>query len=143
MHPNYPGLFDGPVHVVSTNAQTIFASERQIYGSSFSETMGIPSNHLDTEYWFPLYDSQTMRTWISIGAPDTNVGDASVEVYIAGTLMGTYTVAPGGQAHPIYMGTLDGPVRVVSTGGQQIFVSERQIYGSSFSEFALAFRRAS
>jgi len=65
----YPGTFNGAVDVRSTNSQNIFVSERQIYGSSFAETMAIAANQLTTEYWFPWYDGLTMRTWISIGAP--------------------------------------------------------------------------
>ena len=135
-HPIYPGVFDGAVSVVSTNAADILVSERQIYGNSFSESMGIPGNRLTTEYWFPWYDGLTMNTWITIGAPGSNVGNATVEVYIGsgGTPIGTYSVAPGSQVHPDYPGVFDGAVRVVSTDGKDIFASERQIYGGSFSE---------
>ena len=77
-----------------------------------------------------------MHTWITIGAPGSNVGNATVEVYIGsgGTPIGTYSVAPGSQVHPDYPGVFDGAVRVVSTDGKDIFASERQIYGGSFSE---------
>ena len=83
MHPDYPGVFDGAVRVASTDATNIFASERQIYGSSFSEFMGIPANRLTTDYWFPWYDGLTMSTWITIGAPSSNVGNANVQMYMS------------------------------------------------------------
>jgi hypothetical protein len=122
--------------VVSTNGQFLIASERQIYGSSFTETLGVPDNQLGTEYWFSWYDGQYMSTWVSIGAPTTNTLDAQVDIYIGGTKMNQtpYVIAPGGQVSPSFAGTFAGPVRVVSTNGQRIIVSERQIYGSSFSE---------
>jgi hypothetical protein len=134
--PSFPGTFAGPVEVVSTNGQDILVSERQIYGSSFTETLGIPDAQLTTDYWFPWYDGMTMSTWISIGAPDTNSGDAQVDIYIGGTKMNTspYVITPGGQISPSFPGTFAGPVEVVSTNGQDILVSERQIYGSSFTE---------
>jgi hypothetical protein len=124
------------VHVVSTNGQDIFASERQIFYGSFAESMGIPGNQLTTDYWFPWYDGVTMSTWITVGAPTTNTTDALVDIYIGTTKMNltSYEVPPGGQEHPIYPGTFDGPVHVVSTNGQDIFASERQIYNSSFAE---------
>jgi PKD repeat protein len=67
--PQYAGLSDGPVLVESTNGQEIIVSERQIYGSSFTETLGVPDNQLTTKYWFPWYDGTTMSTWISISVP--------------------------------------------------------------------------
>jgi uncharacterized protein YkwD len=134
--PRYPAAFAGPVQVVSTTGQDILVSERQIYGGSFTETLGIPDAQLTTDYWFPWYDGMTMSTWISIGAPDTNSADAQVDIYIGGVKVNTspYVVSAGGQVSPSFPGTFDGPVEVVSTNGQDILVSERQIYGSSFTE---------
>jgi glucose/arabinose dehydrogenase len=134
--PIFPGIFDGPVEVVSTNGQDLIVSERQMYGSSFTETMGMPADQLTTDYWFPWYDGMTMSTWISIGAPDTNSADAQVDIYIGGVKMNTspYVVSAGGQVSPSFPGAFDGPVEVVSTNGQDLIVSERQMYGSSFTE---------
>ena len=67
--PNFPGTFNGPVEVRSTNGQNILASERAIFGSSFTETLGVPNTALATRYWFSWYDGLTMSTWISVGAP--------------------------------------------------------------------------
>jgi hypothetical protein len=134
--PSFAGTFDGPVEVVSTNGQDILVSERQIYGSSFTETLGMPADQLTTDYWFPWYDGMTMSTWISIGAPDTNSAGAQVDIYIGGAKVNTspYVLAPGEQVSPSFAGKFAGPVEVVSTNGQDILVSERQIYGSSFTE---------
>ena len=92
-HPIYMGTRDGPVRVVSTGGQPIFVSERQIYGSSSRSSLGVPSSQLTTEYYFPWYDGMTMSTALSLGAPDVNAGDASVDVYIGGVYQNTYTCA--------------------------------------------------
>jgi len=132
---NY-GLNGGPVEVRSTNGQNIFASERALYGNSFAETLGIPHNQLTTKYWFPWYDGQYMQTWISVGAPSTNTQSAAVDIYIGGVKMNvsSYQIAPGGQVSPNFPGTFNGAVEVRSTNGQNIFTTERAIYGASFTE---------
>jgi hypothetical protein len=132
----YPGEFNGPVHVVSTNGIDILPSERGIYGSSFSETMGTPDSQLTTEYLFTWYDNIYMQTWIAVGAPASNAQTALVDIYIGPDKMNVdaYEIAPGGQIVEAYAGAFNGPVRVVSTNGQKILPSERGIYGNSFSE---------
>ena len=134
--PNFPGTFAGPVRVVSTNGQNLIVSERQIFGSSFSETLGTPNNRLSSQYWFSWYDGLSMNTWVSIGAPTTNSANASVDIYIGNTKMNSsaYVIPPGGQVSPNFPGSFAGPVRVVSTNGQNLILSERQIFGSSFTE---------
>jgi hypothetical protein len=67
--PQYPGVMDGPVRVVSRNGVPIFVSQRVHYGGSFNEVMGYPSDQLTTEYWFPWYDQLNMSTWILVGNP--------------------------------------------------------------------------
>jgi hypothetical protein len=131
--PIYRGMLDGPVRVVSTNGQNIFASERVLYEDSFNEVMGYPSNQLTTEYWFPWYDAVSMPTWILVGNPSSSQ-TADVDIYI-GSTKNSYSIPPGGRVAPIYRGTVGGPVRVVSTNGQKIFASERALYkGVGFSE---------
>jgi hypothetical protein len=67
------GLNDGPVRVVSTNGTPIIVSERSyrdpVNLEDFNEMMGVPADHLTTEYWFPVYNGNTsvMKTWITIG----------------------------------------------------------------------------
>ena len=134
--PNFPGTFNGPVEVRSTNGQNIFASERALYGSSFTETLGIPDNQLTTKYWFPWYDNVNMQTWISVGAPSTNTQAANVDIYIGGVKVNasSYSIPAGGRVTPNFPGTFNGPVEVRSTNGQNIIASERVLYGNSFAE---------
>ena len=65
---------------------------------------------------------------------DPGSGCADVAVTVNAAAQGTYGIQSGSQAHPIYPGVFDGAVSVVSTNAADILVSERQIYGNSFSE---------
>jgi hypothetical protein len=66
---------NGPVRVVSVTgtgtptAIDIFASERTLYGNSFNEMMGYPSDQLTTEYWFTWYDEVYMTTELLVSRP--------------------------------------------------------------------------
>jgi hypothetical protein len=133
VHPIYPGEYDGAVRVVSTNAQDIFASERQIFGASFSESIGIPGDQLTTEYWFPWYDFTQVSTWIVIGNT-SSVDPADVEIYIGGAFKEGKTIEPDGQWAPAYPGEFNGPVQVKSTNGVPILVSQRMLYNGGLQE---------
>ncbi len=100
---NYPGIFNGPLQVQSTNGNAIFATERTTYGNSFHETTGIPGDQLTTDYWFPWYDFSIMKTWISVGNPSASQ-TANVSVYIAGQFKGSSAIAPQGRWTPNYPG---------------------------------------
>jgi hypothetical protein len=134
VYPRY-GINGGPVRVVSTNGVDIFTSERAKFKTSFNEVLGFPTDQLDTEFWFTTLDDLGMITYLVIGNPDTTQ-TAEVDVYIGGTLMnpsGHYLIGPGERIYPRY-GINDGPVRVVSTNGVDIFTSERTKYKTSFNE---------
>lgn len=134
--PWYPNTTDGPVRVVSTNGQPLIVSQRVIYQDSFSEVVGVPEGSLASEYYFPWYDctpqSNMVGNWILIGNEDT--GDAAVDVYIAGQKKGSYIVPSGGRITPIYRGVMGGPVKVTSTNGKKLIVSQRVLYMNSFEE---------
>jgi hypothetical protein len=134
--PEFPGIIDGPVRVVSTNAQPLVVSQRVTYRGSFSETLGIPAASLGSEYLFSWYDnlSPGLQTWVLVANP--GVTPVTAEIYIAGELMGTYPVSPGGRVTPSYPGEMNGPVRVRATGGENLIVSERSLFGNSFEEIA-------
>lgn len=70
-----------------------------------------------------------------MGVPDTNVGGAWVDIYISGVKVNVdpYVALPGGQQTASFEVIFDGPVHVVSANGENIFVSERQIFGDSFT----------
>lgn len=132
--PVYPGTIGGPVKVVSTNGQPLIVSQRVIYRSAFTETAGTAEGSLTTSYFFPWYDltSDMAGDWILIG--NQNSAAASVDIFIAGRKMGSYTVPSGGRITPSYPGVTGGPVRVICTNGKKIIVSQRALFGGSFEE---------
>lgn len=132
--PDYPGVMNGPVRVISTNDQPLNVSQRVLYGSAFNEVGAVPGNRLSSEYYFTWYDQKSpgMLNWIIIGNQGNNVSE--VAVYVGGQHMGTYSVPVGGRVTPSYPGTMNGPVRVVSTNGQPMIVSQRTLFKGSFEE---------
>ncbi len=96
--------------------------------------MGYPFNQFTTEYWYPAYDhafiknvnTNLMRMWVLVGNPSTTQ-TATVDIYIAGvkTADSPFSIPAGSRVTPRWMGVTDGPVRVVSTNGVNIFTSER------------------
>ena len=69
---SFPGVNNGPVRIVSN--VPIVAAERLIYKfnglqTSFSETMALPANQLDTSYWLPWYNNLDLDTQIRFGIP--------------------------------------------------------------------------
>ena len=135
--PSYPNVTDGPVKVVSTNRQPLIVSQRVLYKDSFNEVLGVPESKLSSEYNFTWYDNKPANgmngNWILIGNMDT--GDAAVDVYIGGALMGSYSVPSGDRVTPFYPNVMNGPVKVVSTNGKKLIVSQRILYKNSFEEF--------
>jgi CSLREA domain-containing protein len=133
IYPQFPGVFDGPVQVASTNGIPFLTTERALYGDSFNESIGLPTDERTTEYWFPWYDDVNMGTWITVGNPGTGQ-TATVEIYIAGVKRGTYSIPSNGQITPNFPGIFDGPVRVISTNGVKIIASARSLYQGSFTD---------
>ena len=132
--PQFANVMDGPLHVTSASGQPLIISGRSVYGTSFNETAAVPAASLASENFFTWYDnlSPGMQTWIVIDNPGS--GEADADVYVAGELMGHYSVAAGQHVTPKYIGTMNGPVRVVTANGQPLIVSERSVYGGSFDE---------
>jgi len=129
------------VKVTDTAGGQIFTSQRVIYGNSFNEVMGVPVEQFTTEYWFPWYDQQGMKTWVLVGNPSTSQ-TAYVDIYIGGIKQNPtpYAIPAGNRVLPQFPGVIGGPVRVVSVTGTgtptalPIFTSERSLYSTSFNE---------
>lgn len=132
--PEFPGVMNGPVRVISTNGQPLLVSSRVFYNGTFNEVAGKAVSSLTSEYNFTWYDevSAGMKTWVVVGNQGSDT--AEVGIYIAGTLMGLYEVPAGGRITPDYAGTMNGPVRVVCTNGQPLIVGERSTFKGSFEE---------
>ena len=84
-----------------------------------------------TEYWFPWYDNWSMTTWLMVGN-SSQTETAEVDIYIAdmSTPKSHHSIPPGDRATPQYA-LLDGPGRVVSTNGVNVFVTERMHFADN------------
>ncbi len=121
MTPQF-NVLNGPVDVQGSTM--LFASERVHNGTGFiNEVLGVPTNQITNEYWFPWYDNLTMQTWILVGNPSTS-DTAHVHIYIAGTDMNPagYDIGPLDKITPTFP-VLNGPVHIVSD--KNVFASER------------------
>jgi len=92
-------------------------------------------------YYAPWYDSKAANgmngNWIMISNQEPT--DAVVDVYIGSEQMagpdgGHWNIAGGGRAEPAFSNRMAGPVKVVSTNGNELLVSQRVLYKSSFNE---------
>ena len=129
MRVSYP-VNNGPVKVQSSGGAPILVSERGAWlkngvAQSFSEMMGLPGNQLGTTYYFPWYNNVTMDTQLRLA----NLGNTStsITVTIAGVAQSPITVAAG-QSTRISYPVNSGPVKVESSGGVPIIVTERDAW---------------
>jgi len=135
--PQYPGTMNGPVEVISTGGN-IIASQRITAGPSFEEVPGYPAAALTNDYHWTWYDGQSAgaRNWIMIA--NTGSSQVTYQIKIAGQIMATSSANPGvipagGKVVPEFPGTMNGPVEVISTGGN-IMVSQRALWNGYFNE---------
>ena len=137
---SYPAMNAGPVKIVSN--QSIVAAERVIYKiqdveTSFSETMALPENQLNTTYYLPWYNNVDLDTQLRFA--NTTEQTATVHIYIGGMEMPSspFTLGAGESTRQDFSGINNGPVQIVSD--QTIVATERVIYkvngvNTSFSE---------
>jgi hypothetical protein len=137
---SFPGVNNGPVKIESD--QNIVAAERVIYkannvNTSFTETMALPSNQLNTTYWLPWYNNVDLDTQLRFA--NVSGATAQVRVYIGGTEMpgSPFTLAAGQSTRKSFPGINAGPVQIVSD--QDIVAAEHMIYkvnniNTSYSE---------
>lgn len=119
-------------------------SARGNWLGSFNEMPGTPAADLSTSFFFPWYDckvqSSMLGNWILVA--NRGAGTATVEISIGSTKMHDpnnpgndfFTVPEGGEITPIFPQSIGGPVKVVSTSGQLLMVSQRVLYKDSFNE---------
>ena len=145
LNKSFSSLINGPVDVFSSDSSTILASQRATSGQSYNEVMGLPTNQLSTDYWFPAYDhsfipgsnTNPMRMWVMVDNLSTTQS-ATVKIYIGGVLqaMSPFSVPAGGRVSTRWIGGKGGPVEVVSSSGVKILASERVLTssGNAFNE---------
>ncbi|MCL6105819.1 MAG: fibronectin type III domain-containing protein, partial [Actinobacteria bacterium] len=144
-----PDLMGGPVQVRCEGCQAsgdhLTVTDRTLYMGTFHETMAPEhteasggTTQLGTAYSWPWYDNANagfVGDWVMVGNADPT-NSATVDVYLGSTLEQTFTIAPRSVANPVQIipRTDNGPVKVVSTGGQLIFATQRVLYNNSFNE---------
>ncbi len=135
--PTFPGITNGPVEVTSSGGNVI-ASQRIIAGPSFEEVPGYPRTSLVGDYHWTWYDMQSAGAtdWILVANP----GDTPVtyQIKIAGVVMPTSagnpgTIAAHDKVTPTFPGNMNGPVEVISTGGN-VMVSQRVLWKGFLNE---------
>ena len=126
---NFPGVVGGPVLIVSD--VPVFMSQRVIGWNDFDEILGLPTSYTFKEAWFNWYDMKD-ADWDAIHMYNPGTTAANVQIYIAGNLVDTLTVAPGGAEYRYHRGLAGGPVRVVSD--QAIWVTQRIIGWGGWKE---------
>ena len=140
--PSFPGYMGGPVRVICTTGQPLFASQRVLFRDSFNEVVGVPAGRLSDSYLFTWYDSLPQNgmagNWILISNQGSMAAD--VEVWIGGVLRAEYkasrgnALAAGAIVTPSFPGLMSGPVLVRSTNGQPLLASQRVLFRESFNE---------
>ncbi|MBI5870273.1 MAG: hypothetical protein HZB44_04850 [Actinobacteria bacterium] len=130
-------LTNGPVKVKDTNGQPLVVGRRALFMDSFDEIQGTYTGSIATTAAFNWYDNNAawgMREdWICV--TNTSATEANVEIYIGGVQKTVLTIPAGGHAEWFSPDLLtSGPVRLLATGGQNILVSQRVLYRSSFNE---------
>jgi len=126
------GTIGGPVRVSSD--QPILASQRVLFGSSFSEIPASPLTSAGTRLVFPWYDWKTAAFksdyfYIANPGPTT----ANVTISLNGATSLHLSVASGRATYRSFPhGTIGGPVKV--TSDQPVLASQRVLYDTSFTE---------
>jgi len=148
----YYNTMGGMVEVRCVHCQAsgdhLTVAQRALYNGSFNETIAPEhteaaggTTELGTSYSFPWYDNYNpgfMGNWIMVGNAD-GTSSATVNVYVGdmSTPVRTITIPPYSvdpSPVQIFPRMAGGPVKVVSTGGQKIVVSQRVLYGNSCNE---------
>jgi len=125
----YPEVIGGPVRIVSD--VPIFSTQRVVGWNDFDEIVGLPSWCVYTEHWFNWYDS-VGASWDAIHFINLEATTATINVYIAGNPVDSFTLDAGQATYRSYVGVSAGPVRVVST--VPIRVTQRIVGWGGFKE---------
>jgi len=133
-YKNYPGVCNGPVHIVST--QPILASERIVGWDSFKEASSLPGDKASREIYYTWYDMASPGAmWDAIHFINpSSTQTAHVNIFIAGELKASISIDPGDATYETYPGVIGGPVRIISD--IPIFSTQRVVGWSDFQEIA-------
>ena len=137
----YAGYSGGPVKLISTNGQRILASELTIFNNSFNQTMSTSEGSVSNDYFYPIYDANTIghQEWVVI----SNANSFSIygEITIGGNLKWSGTIPGGSTVFPTpFFGVIGGPVEVRAwtdaskTSPANFLTSERLVTNGNFIE---------
>ncbi len=134
--PVFPGLMEGPVEV--TASAPVICSQRVLAGPSFEEVPGYPAAALVSDYHWTWYDMKSPQStnWILIANPADNPVNYQIRIGgadVPAAMGGSGTISPHGKVTPQFPGMMNGPVEVVSTGGN-VMVSQRVLWSGYFNE---------
>jgi hypothetical protein len=142
---------NGPIRILCTDctgSQKIIAALRVIWKepgqrTSYSEMMGLPTEQLSAEYWFPWYnniDIVSMDQGFRIANVDTSTH--TVRVFVGAMQVGSDITLAAGVSTRVGYAVNNGPIRIVCadcTSNQKIIAALRVIwkepgFRSSYSE---------
>jgi serine protease len=109
------GLVGGPIIVSSEMGAAIYSTQRVFteYKSS-NELVGIKPSEFQTKFYFPWYGtSNNDHAWTMVGNPSTTT-NANITIKLAGTIIRTATIAPGGSLFDEKLNQVGGPIVVES-----------------------------
>jgi len=129
---SYPGVMNGPVHIVSN--MPIWVTQRIVGWGSFKEVSGLPGDTPSTEIYYTWYDRKNTQCDNIHFLNPSSTSTAHVNVYIAGELMTStpIMIAPGAASYISFPSVMNGPVRIVSD--VPIFSTQRIVGWDSFEE---------
>ena len=135
---------NGPIRIVCTDCTNIgtdkiIAALRVIwkepgFRASYSEMMGLPTEQLSTEYWFPWYnnlDTASMDQGFRIANVDTSAH--TVKVFLGAIQVGSDINLDAGASTRVGFAINNGPIRIVcttcaNTGNDKIIAALRVIW---------------
>lgn len=144
--PQFADTRGGPVEVGcigcgEVSGNFISVSQRVVYNGTLNEVLATPGSTeqggVDSDHWMPWYDNKnSFDDWVMV--TNTGTSDDTVNVYLEGNLVWSGTVAAG-KTKPLgkkVLGSdlIGGPLEVQSANGAPLAVTQRVIWGSSFSE---------
>ena len=141
---SFPRLMDGPVKVTSTNRTPVVASMWTIWRNSFNQSMGVPTDSLSDDYYFPNYDQSSLSgqsEWIFMVNPNPS-SSIYYEISMGGNLLGAGSISAGNTSSTTFPGNSGGPVEVRAwtdsskTTPAIVFTTERLVTSNmDFEEF--------
>jgi hypothetical protein len=140
----FAGVDNGPVKVDSINGINILTALRVIWKepgvrTSYSEMMGLPTEQLSTEYWFPWYNNAAPNSMDqAFRIANVNASSAAIQVWVGSTLRDSFTLNPNTSIRVGY--NIDnGPIKILCTdctGSEKIIAAMRVIWREPAQRFS-------